>query len=175
MNLQTTRLIIRPSIIEDASEIHSFLSDSDTMKFFVEGTYSLEKIQEFLYKNKEQTDHYSLVLKDTNQVIGKISFHKWFMHRTYEIGWIMNPKYTNQGYMSEAVEAVLEYGFDSLNIHRIVAQCQPENNPSKRLCDRFMRFEGHNKKCIHVKDDIWWDELFYAVLKGEYPLHKEKL
>lgn len=168
MILQTNRLTIRPSTVEDASMIHSVLSNPDTMTYFVEGTYSRSQVDELLHQNQTDLQHYSVVIRDTNKVIGKLSFHSWFMKDTYEIGWIIHPDYANQGYMSEAVEAMLQYGFDTLNAHRIIATCQPENIPSKRLCERFMRLEGTFKQCIHVRDDIWWDELFYAVLQEDY-------
>jgi RimJ/RimL family protein N-acetyltransferase len=168
MRLETKRVLIRPSVIEDAKAIHSFLSDPKTMEFFVEGPYLIEQVEGLLEQNETKEEHYSLVLKDTNQVIGKLTFHPWFMKETYEMGWIMHPDFTNQGYMTEAVEAMLSYGFDTLKLHRVVATCQPENIPSKRLCERFMRLEGHFKRCIHYKDDIWWDELFYAILDTEY-------
>jgi len=168
MILTTKRLTIRPSTIEDTTAIHSFLSNPSTMAYFVEGTYSLEQVETLLAKNKSEEKHYSLVLNETNQVIGKLSFHPWFTPRTYETGWIIHPDFANQGYMTEAVQGMLDYGFDTLKLHRIVATCQPENIPSKRLCERFMRLEGHFKRCIHVKDDIWWDELFYAILEAEY-------
>lgn len=168
MTIETRRLIIRPSVVTDLSDIHEMLSDQETMRFFVEGTYSKAQVEELLSHNETSIRHYSLQLKDAEKVIGKISFHPWFMPSTYEIGWIMNKEYTNKGYMTEAVKAVLDYGFDTLKLHRIVATCQPENIPSKRLCDRFMRLEGTHLKCIHVKDDIWWDELFYAKLKSNH-------
>lgn len=168
MKLETKRLVIRPSTIKDVIPIHAMLSNPKTMEFFVEGVYLIEQVEGLLEKNESEEHHYSVVLKESDQVIGKINFHPWFMKSTYEMGWIMNQDFTNQGYMTEAVEAVISYGFDTLKLHRIVATCQPENIPSKRLCEKFMRLEGHFKKCIYYKDDIWWDELFYAVLESEY-------
>ena len=167
MNLETTRLLIRSSVVEDATAIYTFLKDEKTMEFFVEGTYSLEKIETFLKDDKDK--HYSIILKDSNQLIGKLSFHPWFMTKTYEIGWILHKKFWGKGFMTEAAQAVIKYGFEHLNLHRIIATCQPENIASKRICEKLgMRLEGTFKKCIHYKDDIWWDELFYAILDEEY-------
>ncbi|QMS84731.1 GNAT family N-acetyltransferase [Candidatus Xianfuyuplasma coldseepsis] len=169
MTIETKRLYIVPSTMKDTADILKILSDEETMKFFVEGTYVQEQVEGILMKNEQKVEHYSIVLKETNKVIGKISFHPWFMKRTYEMGWIMNKDFTNQGYMSEATKAVLKYGFDTLKLHRIIATCQPENIPSKRLCEKLgMRLEGTFRQCIYVKDNEWWDELFYAILSDEY-------
>ena len=69
MMIETKRLLIRPSTIEDAFSIHSFLSDPDTMSFFVEGTYSLKQVQDILLQNQSDLRHYTLVEHSTNQVI----------------------------------------------------------------------------------------------------------
>lgn len=169
MTIETKRLFIVPSTMKDTADILEILSDEETMKFFVEGTYVQEQVEGILMKNEQQVEHYSVILKETNKVIGKISFHPWFMKQTYELGWIMNKEFTNQGYMTEATKAVLNYGFDTLKLHRIVATCQPENIPSKRLCEKLgMRLEGTFKQCIYVNEHEWWDELFYAILDEEY-------
>lgn len=49
---------------------------------------------------------------------------------------MFNPKYQNRGYASEAARAILEYGFKEMNLHRIIATCQPENIPSYRVMEK---------------------------------------
>ncbi len=167
--LETARLIIRPMQEKDLSSIHEILSDKETMTYFVEGTYSLDKVKEILNRNNKETRHFTVMLKGSYRVIGKLSFHKWGMKDTYEIGWIFSKNATQQGYATEAAKSMLNYGFNELNLHRIIATCQPENIASKRVCEKLnMRLEGTFKNCIYYKDDIWWDELFYAILKEEY-------
>ena len=52
----------------------------------------------------------------------------------------------------------------SMNVHRIIATCQPENIPSYRVMEKIgMRREGFFKKCI-PKGNVWWDEYYYAIL-----------
>lgn len=169
MKLQTTRLLIRPTTLDDLDAIHTILSDQETMTFFVEGTYTKESIKAFITNNAKETIHYSVLLKDSNTLIGKLSYNDWFMTRTKEIGWIFNKGYTKKGYCTEAAEAVVNYAFTEDKIHRLIATCQPENTSSKRVCEKLnMRLEGHFKQCIHVKDNVWWDELFYSILEEEF-------
>ena len=169
MILDTKRLLIRPTNNEDTTMIYEMLSNPQTMTYFVEGTYTLGQVVDIIKNNQEKTEHYSIILKDTSTCIGKISYHKWFMDETYEMGWIMHPSYINQGYMKEATKAVLAYGFDTLKLHRVVATCQPENIASKRICENLgMRLEGTFIRCIKTPNGTWWDELFYAILQQEY-------
>ncbi len=169
MELKTERLIIRPMIMDDIESVHAYLNDEQTMRFFVEGTYSIKKVKEVIEKNQKDNNKYSILLKDTNELIGHISFHPWGMRKTYEIGWVFNKLYYNKGYATEAAKAVLQYAFTNLKAHRVIATCQPENIASKRIMEKLnMRLEGTFPKCIFYKDDIWWDELFYAILEEEY-------
>lgn len=169
MNLRTGRLIIRPMIYQDIDAIHQILSDEETMTFFVEGTYSKDKVKEILNRNNKSPRHFTVSLKSSNRIIGKLSFNDWFMKDTYEIGWIFSKTATGNGYCTETAFAVLDYAFNELNAHRIIATCQPKNIASNRVCEKLgMRKEALFKKSIHFKDNIWWDEFHYAILKEEY-------
>ena len=169
MELLTNRLTIRLMIDDDKSSVHEYLKDEETMRFFVEGVYSLEKVQEVIDKNKKGKDKFSVLLKETNELIGHLSFHPWGMKDTYEIGWVFNKKFYNKGYATEASKAMLNHAFTSLKAHRVIATCQPENIASFRIMEKLnMRLEATSLKCIFYKDDIWWDELFYAILDEEY-------
>lgn len=169
MILKTERLIIKPMSHFDVDAIHEILSDKETMTFFVEGTYSKEKVKEILNRNNNTPRHFTVSLKSSKRVIGKLSFNDWFMKDTYEIGWIFSKTATNNGYCTEAANAMLDYAFNTLNAHRVIATCQPENIPSNRVCEKLgMRKEALFKQSIHYKDEIWWDEYHYGILKEEY-------
>jgi [ribosomal protein S5]-alanine N-acetyltransferase len=65
--------------------------------------------------------------------------------------------------------ALLQYGFETLHLHRIIATCQPENVASCRVVEKLgMRREAHFRKCVRRPDNGWWDEYFYALLEGEW-------
>ncbi len=77
-----------------------------------------------------------------------------------------------QGYATEAARALLGYGFEELDLHRIIATCQPENPASYRVMEKLgMRREGHFRQCIDRGQGVWWDEYFYALLKDEWVNH----
>lgn len=167
--LETKRLLIRPMAPSDIYFVHDYLKDPETMKFFVEGPYSIEKVRELINRNKKDPIRYIVLKKDTLDVIGHISLTHWFMKDTYEIGWIFKREFHNQGYGTEAAQSVMKHAFHTLKAHRVVATCQPENLASIRITEKLhMRLEGQFKKCIHYKDQIWWDENFYSLLEEEY-------
>lgn len=169
IRLETERLIIRPTIITDVTKIHEMLSDEDTMKFFVEGVYSKEKVYEFINRNQKEPHHFTILLKSSSRIIGKISYNPWFEKYTKEIGWILFKTAEGNGYATEAATAIVKYAFETEKIHRLVGTCDPNNIASINICKKIgMKLEGNFKKCIYYKEDIWWDELFYSLLEEDY-------
>ncbi len=79
---------------------------------------------------------------------------------TWELGYIFNPAYWGKGYATEACRRILQYGFEELGAHRIMARCSPENEASWRLLERLsMRREGFFKKCATFRQDEFGTEM----------------
>jgi len=172
-DIKTDRVYIREISESDLSDLLEYLSDDFTMRFFDHGTLDLSGI-ETLIKKKDVI--YGIIEHKTNKLIGHFVYHNWFMKDTYEIGWVLNKKYHNQGIISNLAKEFLKYAFTVDKAHRIVATCQPENIASKKVCENIgLRLEGTFLKCIFVERlNEWWDELFYALLEKEY-IEKEGL
>lgn len=166
--LETERLVIRRFEKEDWKQLYTYTSDAEVMKYIPDGVYTEEQAQKFVEENMGDTpEKFAVVLKSENRLIGHMYFHKWFAPQTYEIGWVFNKAYGNNGYATEAAKALIDYGFAVLQLHRIIATCQPENPPSWRVAEKIgMTKEAHFRKCI-LTDDGWWDELFYAILEED--------
>ncbi|QAY66510.1 GNAT family N-acetyltransferase [Paenibacillus protaetiae] len=174
MHLYTERLLIRNFQADDWEAVLAYTSDSEVMKYIPEGVFCEQNVRAFIYENSGgKAEKFPVILKQDHTLIGHIVFHKWSGNGTYEIGWVFNPKYYSQGYASEAARAILQYGFEHLNAHRIIATCQPQNIASYRVMEKIgMRKEGHFKQCIpahFIKGNTeWWDEYFYAILAEEW-------
>ena len=92
-------------------------------------------------------------------------------HETYraEIGFTLAREHQGKGFASEAVSVLLDYAFDTLGLHRVVAIADCRNAPSVALLERVgMRREGHFPENIWFKER-WADEYLYAVLRHEWP------
>lgn len=169
MKIVTQRLILRTMNDHDFTDVHEYMSDEETMKFFVDGPYTKARTLAMV-NPKEKQDHLSIILKDNQRIIGHLDFHPWVMINTYEIGWVVNKNYHNKGYATEAAQALIDYAFNEMKVHRLVVMSDTRNQASNRICQKLgFRLEGTFKKCIYnsTKDE-WWDELFYAMLKEEY-------
>jgi len=85
-----------------------------------------------------------------------------------EIGCTLSKNYQNQGYATEALGAMIEYLFLTLNKHRIIASVDPRNTASIRLIERLgFRKEAHFKESYYLRGE-WVDDIIYAMLRTEH-------
>jgi RimJ/RimL family protein N-acetyltransferase len=85
-----------------------------------------------------------------------------------EIGFELDPSHWGQGYATEAVQAVLDFGFTQLSHHRIWSWCIADNIGSARVLEKVgMQREGRQREVEFFKGR-WWDRLLYAILDYEW-------
>ena len=167
--LHTERLTIRPFRREDAEEVHAYMADPAVVEHLPEEAFSRRDTDRFIAEQmSDKGTSFAMECRRRSVLVGHFIFHKWFADRTYEIGWVVRGCQQNKGYATEAARSIVDYGFAERKAHRIIATCQPENTPSKRVMEKLgMRCEGHFLECIY-RDGRWVDELFYALLRSEW-------
>ncbi|MEJ8757301.1 GNAT family protein [Pontibacter sp. H259] len=113
---------------------------------------------------------FHLLEKQTGNVIGKCGFHTWVpTHRRAEIGYeIYKESDRAKGYMTEALGAILKYGFEQMNLHRIEAYIADYNIPTAKLLKRFGFTQEGNVRGHYVVDGINEDSLLLSLLRPEY-------
>lgn len=86
-----------------------------------------------------------------------------------ELGWVLDPVHTGQGYATEAVRELLRYCFEDLGVRRVVANSFLDNESSWRLMERVgMRREAHAVRESLHRSGRWLDTVTYAVLAEEW-------
>ena len=167
---ETPRLVLRAIAIDDWRAIHRYMSDRLVTAYLAEGERNEEQSRAFAIKNAgEKPEAVAVLSKASGDLIGHMVFHPWFGPRTQEIGWAFGREHQRHGYATEAAESLLAYAFESLQCHRVIATCQPENVASWRVMEKLgMRREAYFLKCILRPSGEWWDEYFYAILEQEY-------
>lgn len=87
-----------------------------------------------------------------------------------ELGWVLDPAFTGQGYASEAVRGLIDVCFGSLGLRRVHAGCFADNEPSWRLMERIgMRREEFSRKTALHRSGEWMDGMNYGLLAEEWP------
>jgi RimJ/RimL family protein N-acetyltransferase len=89
-----------------------------------------------------------------------------------EIGWVLDPAHTGFGYATEAVRALIRFGFEQLGVRRIVANAFADNTASCRLMERLgMRRETYAVRESLHRSGEWLDTVVYAIRADEWAAH----
>ena len=117
--------------------------------------------------------HFVMKDKETELVIGHCGFYRWFKdHRRSEIGYILNKEYRKKGLVREAVNELLEYGFNELNINRMEAIVEPSNIDSVNVIKPFgFHIEGLLRQHYISKGRIT-DSMMFSLLKEDWEAKK---
>lgn len=150
-------------------------SDQELIRFF--GLDSPERLEEEKDRfrkgmttfNKEFL-YFQLLCRDTNHVLGWCGFHTWYTnHHRAELGYtLFDETLRGQGYMREALQPVIEYGFKNMHLHRIEAMVSPVNEPSlKLLTNQGFTREGYLRE-HYLHHGRYEDSLVFSLLATEF-------
>jgi len=86
------------------------------------------------------------------------------------LGYWIGERFARQGYMSDAVRALIPFIFSTLGLHRIEAACLPSNEASKNLLAKAgFREEGIARRYLQINGE-WRDHVLFALLENEAQL-----
>jgi RimJ/RimL family protein N-acetyltransferase/uncharacterized glyoxalase superfamily protein PhnB len=135
--LVSERLILRPLNVEDAADLHPIYSDSESMRFWdhpphLAVTETSARIAREIAP--ERSCWWTIWHTRDNRAIGVVGYLG--NPGVPGMGYILHRDYWGEGYMSEAVCAALDYGFDHLEVDRVELWIVRENLASRRLAER---------------------------------------
>jgi len=176
LKLNSDRLTLRPITLGDSKEIFHYRSDSETNKYQGWIPKSIDDVNDFI-KNKvspiidKNGTWFQLVIiiNQNGKLIGDIGLYFFDKeNKQVEIGCTLSKDYHGKGYATEALFKVIDYLFNTLQKHRIIASIDPRNKDSIKLFNRLnFRKEAHFKESILVNNE-WTDDAIYAILKSEW-------
>lgn len=117
---------------------------------------------------EEESLRWSIALQG-GEIIGSCGYNQWQLQGTYrgEIGCELSPAYWGQGYMREALELVLDFGFGPMGLNRIEALCHPGNVRAHRLFQALgFGQEGLLRQYRHTASGFQ-DAALFALLRSE--------
>jgi ribosomal-protein-alanine N-acetyltransferase len=124
---------------------------------------SLEEVRALIEELRAEFAAYrglawAVTLKESGSVVGLFGFHFWdHYHRRAELGYDLAHAYWKQGLASQAVRAILRFGFEQMDLHRICSGMKADNQESVRLLERigFAR-EGTSTESSGVLEQRYW-------------------
>lgn len=174
--ITTKRLLLREATIADAADMFVYLSDTEvtTPMALVPYTSANDVFNEEIawYKAvfKEGTGiRWVITKKDSDVVIGSCGFLNMSQeHHRAELGFELNKTYWGQGIASEAVAAVVDYGYSRLNLNRIEAIVDPSNRSSQKVLEKHGFIKEGLLRHYEYNFGEFSDVFMYALIKEEY-------
>ena len=140
-SLETVRLLIRPFQEEDADAFFACCQNPNLGNNAGWAPHkTIEESREILQNVFiGQENIWALILKDAQQLIGSIGIvpdPKRENPQVRMLGYWLDEAHWGKGYMTEAVQAILNYGFNELQLSLITANCYPHNKRSQQVLER---------------------------------------
>lgn len=177
--LRTERLLLDRFYLEDwaahykmelTPEYHRFNANTFKPK-------SEAEIQSWIHQQSQQ-DYEKLELRFTlaarlqsdRTYVGFLGFKEGALtpNGCTELYYSLHKNYWNQGYCTEAVRAMLKFGFEHIRLHRISGGCDIDHYASQRVMEKV----GMTRECQWRKDrkrnNRWQDGFGFAILRDEF-------
>lgn len=167
------RIYLRPPETEDMDLFLAWMNDPELHQYFLRfaplGRAEEKEWLENLHK-RENEYHFAIALKEGDRLIGNCTLRCGLRpHRAADLGiGIGDKRYQSQGYGAEAMQLLLAYGFDTLNLHRVGLHVYAYNSRAIRCYEKCgFRHEGTQREARWWAGR-WWDILEYGILEEEW-------
>lgn len=175
--MQTDRLVLRIADLGDVAEMVRFRNENrEHLKpwepardeeYYSEPTWRYRILENETLATKEQA--YGFVIgqgESPEQLIGVVNLREVirFFCQNASLGYALDHRWENKGFMTEAIQATVWFGFNQIGLHRIEACYMPSNQASARVLEKVgFRIEGHMRESLMV-DGRWEDHILAAII-----------
>jgi len=172
--LETDRLILRKVEIKDTESVYRLRNDKKTVEFTARPPFeSMEEAEEMVKKmiwayETSNGINWAITFKGNDKMIGGIGFWRIIReHYRGEIGYSLMSEHWNKGIMSEAIQPVINAGFDIINLHTIEANLNPNNIASVKVLEKSLfKKEGYIRE-NYFFGNAFEDTLVYGLVKSD--------
>ena len=175
--IETERLVLRRMTVADALDaFDNWLSDPEVALYMQwDAQTDVEQAKQYIEKmfvgKYENNTFYrwAIALKTDNAVIGSVGFEIHSERDSVaDVSYGLCKRFWNQGIMSEALTAVIDYAFREVGVNRIEAFHAAANPASGRVMQKTgMKLEGHARQKYRSHKGFEDCDL-YAILRDDY-------
>ncbi len=174
--ITTDRLILRRfEFSDDDAMLKNWVADEKIQSLYSEPVYSTkEAVRGLLDKyigSYEKNDYYrwAVIEKKSGECIGQIAYFLVDSKNNFaEIEYCIGSAFQCKGYATEATKAVISFGFDKINLHKVQICTKTINAPSKRVIEKCgLTYEGTLRDYFYMNGE-YVGRLYFSILKSEY-------
>jgi RimJ/RimL family protein N-acetyltransferase len=148
--LETERLILRHQMPEDLEALWALYCDPEITKYIPDAPRSREEAKEELewhmngHPRFPELGLWATIHKETEKFIGRCGLLPWTIdgQNEVEVAYTISREYWGQGLATEAAQAILNYGFETLHLSRLICTIDEEHIASQKVAEKIgMKFE----------------------------------
>ena len=176
--LETERLVLRTLTADDKEGVFQNFSDADVTQYLMPPLTKMSQAESFINAFVEEFEQgsaltWAIALKADSVFLGTCSCEIKSAARA-ELGFDLSRTHWGQGLMSEALRAVLQFGFEKLELNQIKAHTFLLNHRTIHLLTRLnFQVDGVLRENSFV-DGKYHDEIFFSVWKNNWLRQQEK-
>ena len=167
--IRTARLVLRPFERADAPRVQQLAGAREVAlnTMHIPYPYPDGAAEAWIGQHVERVDWYDFAIDD-GQLAGAIGLRLTREFERAEAGYWLGKPFWGRGYATEALAAVIRFGFEELKLHRIYAGYFSRNAASGRVMEKNgMKFEGRLRQHVR-KWDEFVDIVYHAILHDEW-------
>jgi ribosomal-protein-alanine N-acetyltransferase len=177
LRLDTERMVLRPPMHSDFSPWSALRRDSERFLAKWEPSWAEDHLSRRAFTNRVYWANRAigngsavplfLIRRSDDMLLGAITLDniRRGPAQAGTLGYWIGAPFARQGYMGEAIDAIVHYAFDRLDLSRIEAACLPENTASRGLLEKSgFKYEGVAQSYLQI-DGRWRTHVLYAALR----------
>ena len=155
--IETERLVLRRSTVDDAQAIAAYRADPEVARYQCWDRVDLESVRTSMSEMAGRDPgepgwvQFSVEERDGGAFVGDVGLSPDDEEPgVIKVGYTMAPAVQGRGYATEAIAALFDYAFDTLEADTVIAYASAENRPSHRVAEKVglrlvRRFEGRSE------------------------------
>jgi ribosomal-protein-alanine N-acetyltransferase len=175
--LERTHVRLREIVPADAADLFAFRSDPEEQRYNDPPLRTLDEAHELIESlareyREEGAIRWGLTLAGEDTVVGLLGYNSWSPadHRA-ALGYDLKRGLWGRGLASEAVRAVLEFGFGPMALNRVEAHTDAENTRSIRMLRRLGFWQEGTFHEHYLEDGAFHDVALYVLLRRDRVRH----
>ena len=169
--IRTQRLLLRPFAFNDVEDVLVYASGSEFSRFLpLPIPYTKTDAEEFVARNvlRNLSETPSFAIEHQGNVVGAVDLRLETQISVASLHYGLSPMHWNQGFMTEAAQAVVNWGFEEFGLEKVYSWADVENIGSWRVMEKIGMTREGTLRSQGVNRGVRQDYHYYGILRREW-------
>ena len=169
--IRTERLLLRSFSFNDVEDVLAYAADPEFSRFLpLPNPYTIRDAEEFVARTKLRNwdTHPSFAIEFNGNVAGAVELSVDAKQSIASLHYGISRLYWNQGLMTEAASATLNWGFEDFELQKVYSWADVENVGSWRVTENIGMTREGTLRSQGVNRRVRQDYHYYGILRSEW-------